>query len=1088
MATDPETPPPKRRARKLPLWRRCVWHVFNLSLTIPTLALLLFAGGYFLLPDRSIPLPERIEREVSDRISAQLGGRADIGEVVVTINRDGRPSVGMSNLVLNGPDGARIGQFNEVQAVFAPIDPLDLKLVATQLSVSGAQLTARRGTGGELGLQFGGGSEFAAVDPEALISEIDTLFGTGALAEIDTIQASDLTLTLEDARSGRLWQVTDGEISVLNTDDETSISLNSEVFNGTEDVAGVQMSFSSAKQNKAAVLSVRVDDMPARDIALQAPALAFLGALDAPVSGALRSVIAGDGSIETFDATLDIGEGALSPDQGATPVPFNRGRAYMSYDPDQRKILFQDLYVEGSSIRVSGRGHAYLQDFEGGWPETLLAQISLRDFQLAPMGMFDEAVDFDSGVADVRLRLNPFQAEFGQISLSEGAQNVAASGRVSAGPDGWEGRVDLTANELTPRRLLALWPVALAPQTRGWLLENLRGGIMHDVDAALRLSPGVRPNVGLTFDISDAQVGFLPSMPPVEDGWGHFALHDGLLTVQIDSGQIPDGDGGAMQMGGSSFQIEDVFVDPSMAIMRVETNSPLVSILKVLNKKPFEVLREVDFGPEAAVADARMRAEGRFPIVRDLPVEDVKFFVEGVLENAWTDQIIPGRVLTADQLEVRVTPTLLEIEGPVELDGVPVVARLEQPIGVGSDAALSRITGEIELSQKFLTAFDINLPSGALTGASTGQLEIEFSKSQAPTFVLTSDLVGAGLSLPAIGWRKAASVAGTFRVTGQLGETTEIDGVSLSAPGLTANGTIRLGEDGQFAALDLSNVQVGNWLEAPITISAGGRVQVNGGRLDTRGLPDNSGGGGRSNLIELRLEQLVLTDDITLTNFVSNVEAGNSLNGEFRGRVNGRSRIDGIMVPQRGRTAYRLRGTNAGALFRDAKLFDSLEGGTYELLLAPRDGPVGFQGQLTVESAVLRDQPVIIDMLDAVSVVGIIDQLEGPGVRFDTIQGRFHTRRNQLVLTSGSAVGASMGVSLDGTYNFRQNNLDMQGVISPIYLFNGVGSFLTRRGEGLFGFTYRLTGDAKNPRVSVNPLSILTPGMFREIFRRAPPG
>jgi hypothetical protein len=63
----------------------------------------------------------------------------------------------------------------------------------------------------------------------------------------------------------------------------------------------------------------------------------------------------------------------------------------------------------------------------------------------------------------------------------------------------------------------------------------------------------------------------------------------------------------------------------------------------------------------------------------------------------------------------------------------------------------------------------------------------------------------------------------------------------------------------------------------------------------------------------------------------------------------------------------------------------------------------------------------------------------------------------------------------------------MQGVISPIYLLNGIGALFTRKGEGLFGFNYRLQGNAKDPKVSINPLSILTPGMFREIFRAAPP-
>ncbi|MFZ1339426.1 MAG: hypothetical protein WAS26_10295, partial [Paracoccaceae bacterium] len=85
------------------------------------------------------------------------------------------------------------------------------------------------------------------------------------------------------------------------------------------------------------------------------------------------------------------------------------------------------------------------------------------------------------------------------------------------------------------------------------------------------------------------------------------------------------------------------------------------------------------------------------------------------------------------------------------------------------------------------------------------------------------------------------------------------------------------------------------------------------------------------------------------------------------------------------------------------------------------------------------------------------------------------------------AVGVSLGISFEGAYSSASGRLDMQGVISPIYILNGIGQIFARKGEGLFGFNYRLTGPAENPSVSVNPLSILTPGMFREIFRRPAP-
>jgi hypothetical protein len=52
---------------------------------------------------------------------------------------------------------------------------------------------------------------------------------------------------------------------------------------------------------------------------------------------------------------------------------------------------------------------------------------------------------------------------------------------------------------------------------------------------------------------------------------------------------------------------------------------------------------------------------------------------------------------------------------------------------------------------------------------------------------------------------------------------------------------------------------------------------------------------------------------------------------------------------------------------------------------------------------------------------------------------------------------------------------------------NGIGAIFTRKGEGLVGFNYNLRGTSSDPKVQVNPLSIFTPGMFREIFRRPPP-
>mgnify|MGYP001800945644 CR=1 FL=1 len=67
----------------------------------------------------------------------------------------------------------------------------------------------------------------------------------------------------------------------------------------------------------------------------------------------------------------------------------------------------------------------------------------------------------------------------------------------------------------------------------------------------------------------------------------------------------------------------------------------------------------------------------------------------------------------------------------------------------------------------------------------------------------------------------------------------------------------------------------------------------------------------------------------------------------------------------------------------------------------------------------------------------------------------------------------------------------MDGVVSPFYAINGLaeripilGRFLGGKpGEGLLGANFTITGQGSDPQVSVNPLSLLTPGAARELFQ-----
>ncbi len=90
-------------------------------------------------------------------------------------------------------------------------------------------------------------------------------------------------------------------------------------------------------------------------------------------------------------------------------------------------------------------------------------------------------------------------------------------------------------------------------------------------------------------------------------------------------------------------------------------------------------------------------------------------------------------------------------------------------------------------------------------------------------------------------------------------------------------------------------------------------------------------------------------------------------------------------------------------------------------------------------------------LVNAISVVGLVNEMNGDGIYFDEVEAEFRLTPGRMTLTRGSAVGASLGLSMDGVFATDTGQIAMQGVITPVYLINGVGSLLTRKGEGIAG-------------------------------------
>ena len=1083
-ATTGSAPAPKLHWRHPGLW---------LILLAVVLVILVNVG--LGLTGKVIAAPAWVVERIEARANAALGGvaSAKVGGAELLVDARFVPHVRLRAVELFSAGGARIAILPDLRTTLRAQPILRGKLEPRSLSIYGAQVALRRLPDGSLDLSVGTDAAGAAeaLGPIEVVKAIDAAFALPVLNGVEEITVEGLDLRLRDDRSGQVWNAAGGWLALTQTATEIGIDLGFTLEEAGRRQARAQLSFTSVKASPEATLAARITDVSSRDLATQSPALAWLAALDAPISGSIRSGIAADGSYSDLSATLEIGAGVLQPTAAAKPVNFDRVRLDLSYDPETARIAFPDIAVDGPALRVRAGAKAWLKDVKNGLPSALVGQVKITDLKADPEGLFADPVAFSQGALDFRLALDPFRVDLGQLVLVDGDRRISAKGDIATTPDGWGVALDVEINRIESERLLALWPVAAVPKTRAWLQENVATSQLFDVKSAFRLQPGGEPHFTLGWEFSDTEVRILKTLPPVEAGAGYATINDYTYTLVVDRGHVTAPQGGRVDMAGSVMEIPDLRIKPAPARFTLRTDSTITAALSLLDQPPFQLLTKSDRPVDLAEGRARVEAVLNFALAPKIQTRDVAYSVTAELLDLRSETIAPGRLLTAGALSLTASRAGMEISGPATLSGIPIDVTWRQGFAP-EEKGKSHLDGTIELSSRALDAFGIALPKGAVSGTGRATVTLDLAKGRATEFAIGSDLAGVSLRIPEIGWSKAAGQRGRFAIRGRLGQPAEIDQMELEAAGLTIAGDVALKADGGFDAARFGTARLGDWFQGQVELTGRGKgqavgVAVTGGRLDLRGATIGAGGGNGGGPITVALDRLQVSSGVALTGFRGTFTTQGGFAGDFTGRVNGEAPVRGAVVPAGGRSAIRLTSDDAGAVLRAAGIFSRGVGGALDMALRPLAAAGEYDGSLTIRQIRVVDAPALADLLDAISVVGLLNQLNGPGILFSDVSGRFRLTPSAVEIRDGSAVGPSLGISAAGTYQAGAGRIDLQGTISPVYVLNGIGQIFSRSREGLFGFNYRLTGAAADPKVTVNPLSIFTPGMFREIFRAAPP-
>lgn len=1045
-----------------------------------------------------VPLPAPLATLVSDRVSAiapEAGVRAEIGALAVALRGGLRPVIVMAGLQLRDAGGVRLLAVDRLEAVLSRRALSEGRLAPSALRAEGLTLRLRRDAEGQVALL--GAADRPLLDaqpnPAALIDRLQAALATPPLAPLRRIHLSDVTMALDDAQRGRRLRSREGSLHVTTGPDRPfTLEVDLGRMAGTGDGVGrLRGTLEVPRAGGATAGLVARGLVPAAvaGVAGVGPLADLLARLDAPMSLDLNGTLDGAGLLEGVSGTIAVGAGGLAVAPARPPVPIRSAAAQVELGPRANILRLTDLRLEAPGLTLAGQ--LAMRADPGGLDGPIVAQAALHDVVAALPALQPDPLDLDALWVTARYDRRGEEVEIAALTAEIEGARITGSGRLdldAAAP--LQAALDLRTDALSPQTLLALWPPDRLRGTRRWIDGRVEAGRFRAVTASVRVPRAGPPEIGLSFGFSDAVVRPLDPLPPLEAGRGAGGIDGDVFALAVAEARMLPPGGAPVALEGGRVRVPDLRSEERLLEVAFDargTAADAAALARMTAPRP-EGAPVPDPPPGLArgtlTGEAAVSARLSIPLRKGIRFPDIGFSMEGTLRDVASDALVQNRSVEAESLRLAVAPEGLEIAGPARIDGHPIDIRARRPLRGPAAGVPPTLTVEASgpLTPALARSFVPALPAGTLSGAGRLDLTVAVSPGDPPALDLQADLGGLGVAIPALGIGKGEGANGSLALAGRLGPGARFDPVRLRLPGARADGTLALGPGG--AEVVLRRIALGDWLDAAGRIAPGGAVALTGGSLDLRRIPrpGGTGGGAVPARIDLALDRVVVTDRIALTDLEGRLDGG--LSGRLAGRVNGGAPIALRLVQQGGGVALHGTAEDGGAVLRDAGLYGGLRGGALDVRLVPAGGPGAWRGRAHLTDTAVGEAPMLARVVSGASLVGLAEQASGDGITFSDVTADFRLAPGGMAIDAASAVGPSIGLSLDGRVDFASRRLDLQGVVSPIYFLNRAGAFMTRRGEGLIGLSYTVTGPIAAPRVAVNPLSVLTPGFLREIFRR----
>jgi hypothetical protein len=706
------------------------------------------------------------------------------------------------------------------------------------------------------------------------------------------------------------------------------------------------------------------------------------------------------------------------------------------------------------------------------------------------------------------------ELQFDEMAVSSPLGRMAGSLKVRFGNQSPEISFGAQLPHMEVTGVKQLWPFWMARKPRDWVMDNMFGGTITNgsiavfIPAGRMKGPGIpmeldKNELQIGFDLANARINLPGDVPPLRDIDGRFDLKGEVMQVDVARASSFFPSGRFVAVEGGRFSIPSTYAKPLMADLSLKIAGPADAMTELANFRPINALKGTEFKPEDFTGHARVDLKAHMGLILAHNPPKPTWNAHVALEGVDLGPQFSGRKIGDLDGTLDIDNLTARLIAKGKIDDVPADIMLVEPVGPGSPTKRERIIKTVlnnDQREKLAPGL-----SDVIDGAVTAQL----TRIDETRQTVSLDLSRATLSIPWLGWTKGGGIPAKAQFElSDTGERSDIRNFELSGDGFGARGSFAL-NGGSLTSADFSHMQLSpsdNYAVSVKRAKGNFDVSISGSVVDMRPVVTKIRGGGKSGsgakrgdddtsnaIVRGKLDRMIGFNDQTLSNvsFLFSSRGGTISTADFSGSTESGQAV--VSEMNAGDTISITSG-DAGAIIRFMNLYDNMRGGLLNLRLKAQGdawtGAIDLRNFALVNETKLQSLVATPDQEGRSLNTATKKNIDVNSAKFQRGFASLLYRNGSFAIENGVVRGEQIGATFQGLVRDAKGNMDMTGTFMPAYGLNRlfgelplIGAILGNgRDRGLLGITFKLEGPFEKPRLTVNPLSLIAPGIFRQIF------